>query len=92
MTLAMITFLAGGLLGMRFKCLVLAPGLALVIAAIFAGGIVHHEDAGSIALAITIASIGLQAGYLGGLFVSDVLADRYTADRQGRRDVQARLR
>jgi hypothetical protein len=68
MMLAVITFLAGALLGMRFKCLVLVPALAFVVAAILFGGVAHSEDGGSTALAIVIASIGLQVGYLGGLF------------------------
>ena len=68
MMLAVITFLAGALLGMRFKCLVLVPALAFVVVAVLSGGIAHSEDGSSIALAIVIASVGLQAGYLGGLF------------------------
>jgi hypothetical protein len=67
LTLAIISLLTGILLGMRFKVLVLVPTVALAIGAVLAGGVAHHEQAGSIALAMLIAAVGLQVGYLGGL-------------------------
>ena len=65
--LAIITLLTGALLGVRFKVLVLVPTVALAIVAVFAGGLAHHEEASSIGLAMLIATICLQVGYLGGL-------------------------
>ena len=73
LTLATITLLARILLGMRFKVLVLALTVALTMVAVFAGGVAHHEEAGSIALAIVIAAVGLEVGYLGGLCVSQAM-------------------
>jgi hypothetical protein len=70
MMLAVITLLTGVLLGMRFKCLVLVPAVALATVAVVAGGVAHDEAAGAIALATLIAAVGLQVGYLGGLFVN----------------------
>jgi hypothetical protein len=73
LTLAIVTLLTGILLGMRFKVLVLVPALALAIGAVLAGGVAHQEDAGAIALAMLIAAVGLQLGYLGGLSVNHAL-------------------
>jgi hypothetical protein len=72
-TLAIVTLLTGALLGMRFKVLVLVPTVALAIVAVLAGGIAHHEEAGSIGLAMLIATIGLQVGYLGGLAANQAI-------------------
>jgi hypothetical protein len=66
LTLATIALLTGVLLGKRFKVLVLVPTVVLAAGAILAGSIAHHE-AGSITLAMLIAAVGLQVGYLGGL-------------------------
>jgi hypothetical protein len=71
--LAIITLLTGAPLGMRFKVLVLVPAVTLAIVAVFAGGIAHHEEAGSIGLAMLVAIIGLQLGYLGGLGASQAV-------------------
>jgi hypothetical protein len=69
-TLAIITSLTGILLGVRFKVLILVPSVALAVVAVFAGGIAHHEETGSIAVALLLAAVGLQVGYLGGLSAS----------------------
>ena len=66
--LATITLATGVLLGMRFKFLILVPASVFIVVAILTIGIAHADDAGSIAVAILIAVICLQAGYLGGLF------------------------
>jgi hypothetical protein len=66
--LAMITLMTGVLLGMRFKFLVLIPATVFAIAAILAVGVAHADDTGSMVVAMLIAAICLQAGYLGGLF------------------------
>jgi hypothetical protein len=73
LTIAIITLLTGVPLGMRFKVLVLVPTVALAMVAVFAGGVAPHEEAGSIALAILIATVGLQVGYLGGLCANQAL-------------------
>jgi hypothetical protein len=73
LTLAIITMLIGMLLGMRFKVLVLLPTMMLAIVAVLGGGIAHHEQAGSIALAILIAIVGVQVGYVGGLSANHAL-------------------
>jgi hypothetical protein len=73
LTLAITALLTGILLGLRFKVLVLVPIMALAIGAVLAGGIAHHEEAGSVALAMLIAAASLQVGYLGGLSASHAM-------------------
>ena len=66
--LAMITLMTGVLLGTRFKFLILIPATVFAAVAILTVGVAHADDAGSIAVAMLVAVICLQAGYLGGLF------------------------
>ena len=67
-TVAMITLITGVLLGMRFRFLVLVPATVFAAAVILVIGLAHSDDAGSMMVAMLIAAICLQAGYLGGLF------------------------
>ena len=64
--LLIFTMLIGAVLGMRFKVLVLVPATALVVLLIAAAGIAHGDGAGVILLAMVLAAVGLQMGYLGG--------------------------
>jgi hypothetical protein len=66
--LATITFMTGIVLGMRFKFLVLIPATVFAVVAIVAVGVAHADDTSSMVVAMLIATICLQAGYLGGLF------------------------
>jgi hypothetical protein len=66
--LATITSMTGVLLGMRFTFFVLIPATVFAIVAILAIGVAHADDGGSMVVAMLIAVICLQAGYLGGLF------------------------
>jgi hypothetical protein len=68
LAIAMMTFMTGILLGMRFRFLILIPATVFAFAAILAVGIAHADDASSMMVAMVIAAICLQAGYLGGLF------------------------
>ena len=68
LAIAMITFMTGILLGMRFRFLILIPATVFAFVAILAVGIAHADDASSMMVAMVIAAICLQAGYIGGLF------------------------
>jgi len=69
MTLAIITLLAGMVLGQRFKVLILLPGITVVVIAAVAIGIARAEHFGSIALMAVVAATALQVGYLIGMAI-----------------------
>jgi hypothetical protein len=67
MTLMQICLLLGAVLGQRFKVLVLVPGMAVVLPLVAAVGIVRADSHGKIALALVVAAVSLQLGYLAGV-------------------------
>jgi hypothetical protein len=67
MTLMQICLLLGAVLGQRFKVLVLIPGMAVVLPLVAAAGIVRADSYGNIALALMVAAVSLQLGYLAGI-------------------------
>jgi hypothetical protein len=83
MLLAIITLLAGILLGTRFTYLVIVPATMFLSVAILAASAAHAESIGSIALAVVIASVGLQVGYVFGLFVHQGLLAFRASFRRG---------
>jgi hypothetical protein len=72
--IAIISFLAGAVLGRSLRVLVLVPaiaaGLALVVAVALAAG----ATLGSTALAAVLVALGLQLGYVAGVVIRHVLA------------------
>jgi hypothetical protein len=85
-----IALITGAVLGMRFRFLILVPATVFAAIAILTIGLTHADDASSIAVAMLIAAICLQAGYLCGLFtryarVMMRLARRRRAFPQARR-------
>ena len=74
MTLSMISFLLGAVLGQRFKIVVLIPAFAIVLAFVVGTGVALAQTAGSIVLMAAAAVTCLQIGYLVGIGVHHVLA------------------
>jgi hypothetical protein len=62
---AVAGLLCGGLLGLRFRMLVIIPAMFLEIIVVGAGGCAVGQQRLSILLAIVGGAIGLQLGYLG---------------------------
>jgi len=66
MTLLILSVLAGILLGMRLNVLVLIPAIGFALIAVAGMGATRGDPLGSIVVAMILAAILLQAGYLGG--------------------------
>jgi K+-transporting ATPase c subunit len=64
--LAIISFLIGVSLGLRFKVLILAPAIGLALALVAANGIVVEEGIWRLVGSMVIVVTFVQLGYLGG--------------------------
>jgi hypothetical protein len=64
---ALTTLMAGVVLGTRFRFLILLPATAIAVAAILAIGLPRGDDAKSMIVAMLVAAICLQIGYVAGL-------------------------
>jgi hypothetical protein len=73
MTLAMISLLAGMVLGQRFKVLILVPALALALVLAIGSGIARADTIWSIILMGATAGTSLQIGYLAGVGIRHAL-------------------
>jgi hypothetical protein len=65
--LLMITLVSGALLGLMFKVFILAPAIGSAFLAIISAGVAQSESFVTMAVALAIATIGLQLGFLGGI-------------------------
>jgi hypothetical protein len=72
--LALVGALAGAVLGLRYKVLILVPAIWLGVVLVVAVGIGHGDGAGSIALACAALATALQLGYLAGTFTRFTIA------------------
>ena len=72
---ALETMIIGAMLGLRFKILVLAPAIVLSAASNLGIAIAHNSGAWSALLAMVLAIITLQVGYLGGTVGAIVIRD-----------------
>jgi hypothetical protein len=63
---AIFVFLTGSLLGMRFKVLVLIPGIAIIESVLFWAGSRQGESAIALLIPAAIAWGGLELGYFCG--------------------------
>ena len=66
---ALTVFLIGGVLGLRFKVLVLVAPIIVGIAAIFIIGLSFGSDAGFILFVIFLGITALQMGYVAGAVI-----------------------
>jgi hypothetical protein len=64
--LAMISFLAGAMLGLRFKVFVLVPAIGLALAVVAVNGIGVEDGVWRIVGTMVVAATFLQLGYVGG--------------------------
>jgi hypothetical protein len=69
------TFLAGAVLGVRFKVLVLFPAMLVAIAAVGIVAIDNRVDLWSFVLMVTIAVVSIQVGYVVGAIATAALGD-----------------
>jgi hypothetical protein len=72
--LAIGCILVGAVLGLRFTVWVLVPGIAFGLFAAAAAGLAHHQNLGTIALAMVLIAVGLQFGYLAGTGIGYAIA------------------
>jgi len=72
MTLAIIGFLIGGALSVRFKVLILMPAIALSLLGATGVGIAHDEPIGSVGLTMVLIATTPQLGYLTGVVLRAV--------------------
>jgi len=63
----LLVFLAGAVLGLRFKVLALVPAMGLAIIAIAATGMARGYGVPAILIAAVLGLICVQIGYIGGL-------------------------
>jgi hypothetical protein len=73
MTLAMISLLAGMVLGQRFKVPVLVPATALGLVLAIGAGIAHADAVGSIVLMAAVTATSLQIGYFAGIGIRHLM-------------------
>ncbi len=71
--LVIISLLAGALLGLRFKVLILVPAIIFTFISTLGLGIGHGDGIWSILLAIVFAVTAVQMGYLGGTFTGFII-------------------
>jgi hypothetical protein len=64
--LMLLAVLAGAVLGMRFKVLILVPAIGLMIVAVLVGGIVRGDGVSIVTITAFLAASCTQIGYLGG--------------------------
>jgi hypothetical protein len=67
MAVTALFLVIGGVLGFRYKVLILIPAIILTAIAIYSIEIVQRQDAWSSALTTIAAMIAIQIGYLGGI-------------------------
>jgi hypothetical protein len=70
----LISILVGAVLGMRFKVVILVPGVAFGLFAVTAAGLAHRDSLGTVALVMVLIATGLQLGYLFGTATRFVVA------------------
>jgi hypothetical protein len=73
MTLALIGFLIGAALGMRFKVLIVIPAIGLALLGTAGVGIARGDSIGSVGLRMVLIATTLQLGYVAGVVLRAVL-------------------
>jgi hypothetical protein len=67
--LTLTAILAGAVLGLRFKVLVLVPAIAISSAATIGAGIAQNNTAWPVLLGLALVISALQIGYFSGAFI-----------------------
>jgi len=73
MTLLVVSFLVGAVLGQGFKIFVLAPSFLIAMLLAIATGFAHVDTVWSVVLMAATIAIGMQFGYLFGICIRLVL-------------------
>jgi hypothetical protein len=89
LTSAIFGMLLGALLGIHFRVLVLAPAILLAAAVSMTTGMASGEGVRMVALAVIIASISLQSGYIAACVLRALLSASLVGDRD--RPVSTRI-
>src|SRR5579872_288519 len=74
MSIFVLLFLCGMVLGLRFKVLSLVPALSLVLAVAVAVGIVRNDGLAAILVGGVLATFCLEIGYVGGVLIRYAVA------------------
>ena len=74
MSIFVLLFLCGMVLGLRFKILALVPALSLVLAVVVAAGILRNDGLAAILLGGVLATVCLETGYVGGILIRYAVA------------------
>ena len=72
--LALVSFLAGTVLGMRFRVLVLVPAIACVLPIALTIGISRQHELGSVLFLAAATVVSLQIGFFAGIAIRYSLA------------------
>jgi hypothetical protein len=86
-TIFVIAFLFGGMLGLRFRFLILVPtclAASLIIAAI---GAVQHDPPLAVGFCVVSGAIGLQVGYLASAFAWTTAGSQRLVERQAQSEI-----
>jgi hypothetical protein len=87
--LSTISFVVGVVLGLKFKVLILVPAIGFAAAIISAGGVANGESIWHLTLAVAVAAISVQVGYLGGTVLRHILDAARARLRSRARERQA---
>jgi hypothetical protein len=87
-TLTILSFIFGVVLGLRFKALALFPAMVLILISAAAAAFAEGADAWRPWGAIALTFVALQAGFLAGAFARPYLSAR-AARRAGTQDGRA---
>jgi hypothetical protein len=84
---ALIALLVGSALGLRFTVRALIPAVGLAGVAVLLAGILHALSFAWIALAMVIATVAIQVGYLGAAVIRNITgAGRVGREQRERED------
>jgi hypothetical protein len=78
--LAIVSFLIGVSLGLRFTVLILVPAIGLALALVAANGIVAEEGIWRLVSSMVVVATFVQLGYLGGNVLRSVIFGARAAD------------
>jgi hypothetical protein len=81
MNLLILSMLVGGVLGMRLRVLILIPAIGFAFAGIGGIGAARGDAPSLVAVAMILAAISLEVGYLAGSATRLVLAATRAPDR-----------
>jgi hypothetical protein len=81
--LAIISFLIGVALGLRFKVLILVPAIGLALAMVAVHGIVVEDGVWRLVGTMVVVATFIQLGYLGGSVLHSVIGASRAADYSG---------